>query len=448
MAKTTYKLSNFDSTSASQGVLCVMVAKTFTQDTITNVPIVWEEGDTSDHTQPFGGAGICRLQQPANFIFIVNSVLYIFNEKGLPVSLNAKNYVLKLGEVVQNLSTAGNAVETSSTTNVTRGSNGEIINVNTTDGDSSVIVSVLEARDQFAMQALKTLMERFEKDPATISDNEMAFLCEQAYQWAANMMTQASKARATVTTESSGGSGSSSGGTTGTTVDSSELTDTTDKLLNNIVAALEKTDESEGSGENIKYSERVSIPKLIEWLNNYSKHTPENVQDTQTTVGLEDLIKAIKAINVDMDTTALVTAINNTHTNNIGSAGLGRDADHPLHISGGGFPSRGILTTAFTAENTNAAKVIHDFLTFNTAGAVGYSTNAEVKKLILGYLNNYANITGLAAAVLTNMIADDVYNKIASKVLETANNRAKAWLEAARVTINGTTYSLTVNTPT
>lgn len=436
MAVTKYNVYNFVHKKAEQGALVAMVKNTVTDG--TEVSTAPETGSIPTLI----GTGIIRVKSPNNNQLIINSVTYTFDYEGRCSTEDYFDYKLMLAETQDKASVVGSVVETDGTTTITRGSDGSV-HYDDEDG-KSVVVSTLEARDQFAMQALKTLMGRMEKDPSTISDNEMSFLCEQAYQWAANMMTQASKVRAAVTTESSGGGGDTGGTTRGVDVDSSELTDTSDKLLNNIVAALEKTDESEGTGENIKYSERVSIPKLINWLTAYSKHTPTSEQDTQTTVGLDDLIKAIKAINVDMDTSALVTAINATHTHNIGNGGLGRDDTHPIYISGGGFPSRQVLPAAFVTEGTDTTKVIYDFLTFNATGAVGYSTKDEVKKLILGYLNSYSTLSALSTAVLVELTADAIYNKIQSKV----DDRIKTWLQAARVTISGTEYSLTVNTPT
>lgn len=423
MAVTKYKILAFDATKAQQGALCAVV--------LTSVN-AGEELSTAEWTgtgeNPLKGVSICRFSSPNNYTATIKSVTYTFNERGIAKNTTDTDYKLMLAETLDKASEIGSVVETDGTTGITRSADGSV--TYTSEDDLSVVVSTLEARDQFAMQALKTLMERMDKDPSTISDNEMSFLCEQAYQWAANMMTQASKVRATVTTVGSGGS-SGSGTTRSVDVDNSELTDTTDKLLNNIVSAIEKTDESEGTGDNIKYYERVSIPKLMTWLTAYSHHTATSTSDTQTTVGLDDLIKAIKAINVNLDTTDLVTAINSTHTNNIGNGGLGRDADHPIYINGGGggFPSRQVLAAEFNATTLN------DFLTFNAAGAVGYSTKAHAKEAILGYLNSYADISALATAV---------YNSLQI----TIDNRIKAWLQAAKVTVNGTDYSITVNTPT
>ena len=436
MATTKYKVHDFVYKKAEQGALVAMVKSTVAND--AEVSTATETGSTPTLI----GTGIMRVKSPNSNLLIISSVTYTFNYEGKCITEDFFDYKLMLAETLDKASEVGSVVETDGTTGITRGVDGSV--TYTEEEGQSVVVSTLEARDQFAINALKTLMERYDKDPSTLSDNEMAFLCENAYQWAANMMTQASKVRATVTTETSGEGGGESGETGGFTrgvsVDSSELTDTTDKLINNIVAALEKTDESEGTGENIKYSERVSIPKLIEWLNNYSKHTPENEQDTKTTVGLEDLINAIKAIGSEggettVDFTTLVTAINATHTNNIGNGGLGRDAEHPIYMSGGGFPTKAALGAAFVAESTTAAQVLTDFLTFNNAGAVGYSTKAEVKKAVLGYLNSYATLDALGTAI---------YDSIKT----TVDNRIKAWLEAARVTVSGTDYSITVNTPT
>ena len=119
-------------------------------------------------------------------------------------------------------------------------------------------------------------------------------------------------------------------------------------------------------------------------------------------------------------------AIKSTLTNSINDKG--KDSSHPIYISGGGFPSRHLLAAILSAAD------IHDFLTFNTAGAVGYSTKEEVKKSVLGYLDNYASLTSLSSAI---------YNNIQSAV----DSRIRSWLQAARVTVDGTSYTVTINTP-
>jgi hypothetical protein len=81
-------------------------------------------------------------------------------------------------------------------------------------------------RDNFALKALKTLMQRSEKDPSSLSNNEMSFYCDVAYQWAANTMSAAAKVRATIEDE------------TGPSVAEESLTTNTEKLLYDMSEAI------------------------------------------------------------------------------------------------------------------------------------------------------------------------------------------------------------------
>lgn len=409
------------------------------------------------------------------------------------------------GKVVYSLDTArigshvfmvtANLVYTEGTTqHRTRGA------ASVTPSESIVNLSSLEPRDSFAIQILQGFLSKHEQ-PEGYDDASILSTCSSAYKWAQGMMQASANFR-----KISGGidpQPTEDQDTERVNVDMTDTT-TTEKLLNNIVAALERTDIKTGTTEtpahwykigyedvegeytdavartlpssgltytgidaaeadgwnwtNTKttsiYSEKISNPELNTFLNNYVKHTPTSEEDEQQTVGLDDLINAIKAIGsgqggtTEVDFTTLITALNTTQTvevrgslpvvtTNIGDSGIGRDNTHPLYISGGGFPTRASLGAVFDAT------ILNDFLTFNSAGAVGYSTKTEVKKAILGYLNDYATLSALATAVLSELTADTIYNKILSKI----DDRISAWLNTAKVTINGTDYPVIATQP-
>lgn len=440
MAKITYKLSPFDATSASQGALCVMVSGGYPEaegTTITNVDII--EGAEVKNAN-FFGAGICRKVN-SQYLLVINSIAYTFNASGSGTSYNSRDYKLMIGEIADSISTVGNTVDTTTTGGTTRTNDGSSTTISDEAGQS--VVDSLNARDHFAVQALKAMMEKV-ADPASLSNNEMNFYCQQAYQWAANMMTLAASSRASLDDETAS--------TSTSTVAIGSLESNTEKLLNNLVAELACTDErsiatveywSKDGEEDTTidpeddswthhpatygYSERMVNPTLNTILSAYVAHTPVSGEPaSKTTVGLDDLIQAISSIsvtatggNATIDLTSLTAAITDlgtTRTANIGSSGLGRDNDHPLYISGGGFPTRDSLAAAFTGTE------ISDFLTFNSAKAVGYSSKAEV----------------------SNALYDSIKSRIDSRI--------SAWLNAltAKVTISGTDYNvtLTVNTPT
>lgn len=383
MGKITYILKPFDRNKAYQGALVVAIDETYTSDTITNI---FTDGTSWKVTEGFLGAGVAKASNN-NFILTVSSVDYTFNGFGNGIG-EAKDYILKMGEVATEVVSTGNGVIATTRSSTKREDSGDSTTV--VDDTSYVYVDSLTPRDQFAIQALRGILARVD-DPSSVSASVMSTYCDAAYQWAAQMMQAAGNARSTLDDETA---------TEETqTAEVGSLENNSEKLLNNIVAALEKTDaketitvppSEEGGEPTIQtiYSERVAIPKLMDWLTAYSKHTPTGEEDTKKTVGLDDLIKAIKEINIK---------------------------------GGGGVPDKESLT-AFTAEQT------HDFLSFNTEGTLGYTSKSESKKAILGYLNDYATLSELYTALQPSIDA-----------------RIRAWLQAMtiRVSTSHGTFDLT-----
>lgn len=232
MAKITYTLLTFNSSKASQGALVVMVRKDIT-GSVTNEPAVGTE------IQPFNGAGVCKALNNSQFTFSYNSNSYLFNNKGEAISQNALNYKLMLGQIQQNLSDAGSTVNSSTTikTSMTRGED-DSIDYNTTisDAPSTVLIDQLNARDHFAVQALRAMLEHA-PDPSALSDSVMADYCDKAYRWAANMMSAAASTRAVMEDDTASG-----GGTEEASV--GVLSTNEEKLLNNIIVAIEALEDT------------------------------------------------------------------------------------------------------------------------------------------------------------------------------------------------------------
>lgn len=248
-AVTTYNIKAFDWQEAKEGSLCAMVLATYKgKSTITNT-------DTTN----FGGVGICVVKSTNTCILMVDSIGYVFDFKGNPVSPNAAKYVLKLATIVEKVKTGGNAIQ-SSVINVTTRSTGGSVSTKTSIGNTTVMIDGLTPRDEFAVQALRELLHYDrQKDPSSLSDNEMSFYCNMAYRWAANMMNESAKTRAiykdnTATTnlkEAAVG----------------ELTNNTEKLLNNIMVALKKTDAKITLNNKSQDAECVTIPETNVLLN-------------------------------------------------------------------------------------------------------------------------------------------------------------------------------------
>lgn len=300
---TKYTLStefNFDK--ARGGNLCVVV---------TDEDLV----EVSSDSDKFIGTGICVKDNNGFVVLYIDNERYQFNSDGKGSNKKAEGLFVKLGVPTdtENIRSEGSSIYSNvkNTIAKTRGESGEIEygSPQPDSGDFNIFVDSLNARDQFANQALRGMLSHIE-DPAVLSDNEMNYYCSAAYKWAANMLTIAAKVRATIDDQTED-------------VDDEEeigaLESNTEKLLKNIIVALERTDEkvTPQGAQSPVYYERVSIPALMEFLNNY-------VKDGNNTVGLKDLIAAINNISGGGQ---------GSGTMNIGDEGLGRSSSHPIHIA-------------------------------------------------------------------------------------------------------------------
>ena len=280
MAKQTYILKPFESSKASSGALCVMV-KNGVSDKITNIN---SDGTANPN---FMGAGICT-QGNGGFTMMINGVVYQFNSKGEGLHpLSIRTWKLMLGEIEATINTSGNAATSNTTTIVTRGQDGSTTTKVDYSKTNDVIIDSLNARDEFAVNVLKQLLSSV-PNPSALSNNEMNFFCNRAYQWAANMMEASANARGSFTQEASTTTGTPSNVTTRADVTTESLSSNTEKLLNNIVSALERTDYAETVSGKVIYHDRVKVQftELMDFLKTY-------IKNGESVVGLKDLISAI-----------------------------------------------------------------------------------------------------------------------------------------------------------
>lgn len=422
-----YNLSAFDKAAAASGKLCVVVPNDY--DIELN-PVInsMTEGTVGAPWTPnpdFIGAGICKFKGPSTFFITIDSITYSFNDRGNPISINALPYKIVMGEAQITLSEVGNTANSTSSSIITRNSDGDSVETDYAQS-SELNVGGLNARDQFAVQAMRAMMSNI-RDASALSDTDINYYCNAAYRWAANMMVASASARAAETIDNRPAGQDID--TRMEDIDSASLESDTDRLLNNIALALQRTDYEQSStngtwkkpgkesivGPNTdafvaehtnafsdteppnittaadaysagwmwypiyEYSERIINPTIDSFLSAYVAHTPENQQDTKTKVGLDDLINAIKGISGGGggggSSSGQVT-VTSMPAVDVGATGLGRDNDHPIYISGGGFPTRDALGATF------AKNVLHDILTFNASGAVGYTPITEIVSLI------------------------------------------------------------------
>lgn len=269
MARTVYNISAFDSSQVMEGTLCVMVSSSVSGSTIANI-------DTSGSANAsFKGAGICKIEGLDTYSMMVQGVKYKFNKSGAGI-YSASSYKIMLASIDSNAASSGNAIKSSSTTVVTRSASGTTTTTVNYGSGSDIIIDSLNARDEFAVQALKQLLDKV-PNPTAVSDSEMSYYCDAAYQWAAHMMEASANARGSFNQQSS----STEMTTTRADVAESSLSTNTEKLLNNIVSALEKT--------------QSTLNKILEFDNNYYKNGVNITNMSTLVTAINSLTSAVSS---------------------------------------------------------------------------------------------------------------------------------------------------------
>lgn len=252
MIRTQYSLTTFDQSKAQSGSLCVMVSAGL------NIPsTIYNFNNTpGDNNSLFKGAGIAKYRtNGSKFEFAIDGVSYLFTSSGSASSEETGGWKLVMGKIIETVSTSGNATTGTNTGHATRGSDGSITQGATTYGDRTITIDSVNARDQFAMEALNSIILKMEYEPTSLNDDTISHLCQQAYRYAACMMTASANARGTFKDE------------TEKTTDASaaavgELETNTDKLLNNLIVALERTQNKITENNKDIYSQRVDFKGL------------------------------------------------------------------------------------------------------------------------------------------------------------------------------------------
>ena len=387
MVKVIYNFSAFDSSQASSGKLCVMVKNTVS-DTTQNFETVDDYGVVNTN---YGGAGLCKVTGSNEYTLRIDGIDYAFNHLGKPANYTARDgsWKLVMGTVVKELSEVGSDV-TGYQVVTTRGGTDEGSTIDYTETKLKAIDS-LTARDQFAAQALRGMLGHIE-DPATLSKSEINFYCNMAYEWAANMMAAAADTRVNEMDYQ--------GETPTSDVEVGDLETNTEKLLNNLILELAKTNINVGSAQDPHYAERISNPGMERIVNDYLKHTEGGVTTIRnyddllnTLVGIKNAITSGGGGGSSFD--GNIVSMPNV---NIGSSGIGRDSDHPIYISGGGFPTKSALAAEFYGDTAHGqVNKAEDFVAFNYNGAVGYITADELAKRM--------NINTLISSALSAKLA-------------------------------------------
>ena len=449
MAQVKYTLFTFNASAAASGKLCVMVNSAYGtvtsgSSTIANIEDSYQGATTDLHSNCYGGAGICRVTGSNEYTLRVNGINYTFNYAGLPANAAARtapnvgsstgnSWRLYLGENQATIVDAGVDVIGTTSGEITRGSyDPDAVEY----GDpTNVVVDNMSPRDQFAAQALRGMMSHIE-DPSSLSNSEMQLYCDAAYQWAANMMTAAANSRVAVS--------DSTASSTAEATEVGTLDNNTEKLLNNIIVALERTDLPKGTTQatwykgsmsvpgphtdaqaallpnsgttyanvaaaeadgwkwvdsQLSYAERIAAPEVEDKLNSINA----SIGASPAAATPETIITVLKAIQSAISTgggggSSFDGNILSMPDVNIGSSGIGRDSSHPIYISGGGFPTKSALAAEFYGDTAHGqVNKAEDFVAFNYNGAVGYITADELAKRM--------NINTLISSALSAKLA-------------------------------------------
>ena len=510
--------------------------------------------------EDFMGAGVCTFKEPNKFLFLLDSKYYAFNEKGYGANGDSLDYKLWLAELSgvskAEVQTVGRWIKTgvkvvnkitldepvanagqtptfddgdetlidvggggtgSGTGGSSSGTGGSSTHSShadepvkkivdntsiqyTQDADemnTMIQIASLNARDEFATQVLNGMLSKL-PNPAGLSDNEMNYYCNAAYQWAANMMAASARSRSTDDDQTS-----SSANMEQTTA----LESNTEKLLHNLVVAtgeikssLQRTDEATttGSGDNqtTSYAERVtlkdvtmsSIQALIDQqrgkytdsndvvqyrgksaheqalegtltelknvLDAYTDHASTGEGDTKTKVGLDDLIKAINAV-----TAAIAVG---------GGSGGGGSVSGNTEVSFAQGASVGVSINSgagYSSNNPFVTALVNDAGQGNSASnplyisGGGFPTKNAVAQQSLGDSNqslrpnSFLTFNGLNTAGWANVgdVANTLLNYFSSAATDNLKSyvitKLKGWLldNTTTVTINGTSYKVINN---
>ena len=277
MARIQYQVTSFNAEQAKAYSLVAMVKNDVTTGTILyNID---EQGSANPN---FKGSGIARYKSNnGRFEFSYGGLTYTFSTSGVSSDSASAGYKLMMAQVIENVNPSGNAITGTNTGSTQRDQYGQISDGGITYEKRVIAIDSQNARDQFATEILNSILQKLDVDPSSLDSSARSHYCQVAYDWAANMMTASANARGTFTdaTETSAAAKQQAIGA---------LENNTDKLLNNLIVELEKTDEKTTEAGQDIYSKRVAIPDLqglsskMDTLNTSITALKDNVTNAMT----------------------------------------------------------------------------------------------------------------------------------------------------------------------
>jgi len=238
-----YKLEAFDLVEALNGRLCILT------------PSSSKAGETvaTSNSSKYCGSGFLKKESSDTYYIMVDGEKYITDSSGTVTSSYRQGYILLFGSTMTTVTRAGSTGTTTSRTSTTLRKDGKVSTTTTEVDDETILVSGTTIRDTFAINILRELLKDV-KDPAALAKSEMEYYTTAAYDWAAVMMANAAKARAELDDERDPLEAEE--------VPVTDLEDNTQRLLNNIIVALSRTDEitpSAAEGKDPTYAERITL---------------------------------------------------------------------------------------------------------------------------------------------------------------------------------------------
>ena len=255
MARIQYQVTSFNAEQAKAYSLVAMVKNDVTTGTVLyNID---EQGSANPN---FKGSGIAKYKSNnGRFEFSYGGLTYTFSTSGASSDSASAGYKLMMAQVIENVNPSGNAITGTNTGSTQRDQYGQISDGGITYEKRVIAIDSQNARDQFATEILNSILQKLDVDPSSLNSSARSYYCQVAYDWAANMMTAAANARGTFTdaTETSSSARQEAIGS---------LENNTDKLLNNLIVALERTDEKRIEDGHEVYSKKVTLPDLQDML--------------------------------------------------------------------------------------------------------------------------------------------------------------------------------------
>lgn len=206
MTRTYYGLTLLDGYNSHNGELCVIVAGPISGEDDSYVGHIYDVDSngipyTDAQGTSFIGAGICKYSM-SQYSVTIEHTTYAYDKVGNPTNSNAIGTKLYLGTVLNGTAAAGNVIPgtTTATVSTSAGTRASTVESKTEitykDSNSTwnTIINSMNVRDEFANNALRGIIAHI-PDVTTLSKNEIAYYCEQAYKWAEYMMTSCANTR-------------------------------------------------------------------------------------------------------------------------------------------------------------------------------------------------------------------------------------------------------------